>query len=210
MASRKHDSKLWKQYYDVHRKNRRPSAVLREAIRYNRAVTVKSAIDLGCGTGNDTTFLLKRGYAVFSLDGQKTAIAILRKKVPKKFHSKLLTRVVRFETLRRRDLAPISILNASYSIFFCRRSSFGRLWRNLTGRIHPGGIFCGQFLGVRDSWSKRRGLTAHSKRELRKLFSDFDIIKLSEREDNSGTATGRPKHWHVYTVIARKKDGGAR
>lgn len=66
-------------------------------------------------------------------------------------------------------------------------------------------MFCGEFLGVRDSWAKRPGYSALKKKELLGLLTDFKVLKFSENENDSGTLTGNPKHWHVYSVIARKR-----
>lgn len=204
MPSQKFSQKLWNQYYSARKKIGLPSQLLRDAMKHSRKKNGGLALDLGCGTGADAIHLLKRGYEVHAFDAQSSAVRKLRKAAPKKFRNKLVTRVIRFENVRRRHLPQISILNASFSIFFCRRSSFFQLWRNLSSKIEPGGIFCGQFIGPRDSWAKEWGYTAVSRSELRKLFGGFDLIKFSESEDDSGTLTGNPKHWHIFTIIAQK------
>lgn len=38
------------------------------------------------------------------------------------------------------------------------------------------------------------------------LKSDFEIIKFKEIEKDEKTALERMKHWHIYNVIAKKKD----
>lgn len=205
MTRRKHDAKGWKGYYDAHRKKVKPSPLVRRALRSRRAKVPRVAIDIGCGTGNDSVFLLKHGYQVLAIDAQRQALMHLRKVSPRKLRPALTTRIARFENLRRRDLCSASLINAAYSMFFCSPSAFGRFWRNLAHALVPGGVFCGQFLGLRDTWARRPGMTGLSKRALKKLFSDFEIIELSELDERGGTATGRAKHWHVYTVIARKK-----
>lgn len=205
MTSGKHDSKLWEKYYAAQNANRAPSSLLRKAIRRITARSIKTALDLGCGTGRDTHFLLSKGYRVYALDAQVGAISFLRKSIPARLRRQLSAGVIRFEHVRQRDLPQLSLINASFSIFFCRPSSFQQLWRNLTHRLEYGGIFCGQFIGPRDTWAKKRGYTAVSRNRLMRLLSNFEVIQLSEQEDDSGTITGMPKHWHLFTVIARKK-----
>src|SRR5262245_20617546 len=38
------------------------------------------AIDFGCGCGNDTAFLLNNGWTIWAIDGEATAIQILKKR----------------------------------------------------------------------------------------------------------------------------------
>jgi len=39
--------------------------------------------------------------------------------------------------------------------------------------------------------------------QVRAMFANFEIESFDEMEED-GTATNGPKHWHVFTVIARK------
>ena len=43
-----------------------------------------------------------------------------------------------------------------------------------------------------------------SKNDVLKLFNNFKIIKFEEIEQNSKTAAGDLKHWHIYNIIAQK------
>ncbi|HEX5942448.1 MAG TPA: hypothetical protein VFY66_09225, partial [Anaerolineales bacterium] len=70
--------------------------------------------------------------------------------------------------------------------------------------IKPGGRFAGQFFGVKDSWANNPEMTFHTEDQFRFLFDGFAIESFHE-QDEDGSSSGGPKHWHIFTVIARKK-----
>lgn len=44
-----------------------------------------------------------------------------------------------------------------------------------------------------------------SKEQVLELFKNtFEIIEFSEIEKDGKTGLGKMKHWHIYTVIAKK------
>lgn len=205
MSKRDFNSDKWKEYYSAQGKFGIRNPLLKRSLQLvNNRPTKSVAIDLGCGRGDDTLYLLKAGYRVLAYDSQPIALKYLKINVPKKFHGNLTTRTVEFEKLRLRDLQSCLILNASKSLFFCNPSAFDRVWRFIDKSITAGGVFCGHFLGPRDDWAKRRGITALNKTELNDLFKNFTLLYVNEEEDDSGTLTGKSKHWHIFSVIARK------
>jgi len=46
-------------------------------------------------------------------------------------------------------------------------------------------------------------MTFHSEEQVRNLLQAFEIEHFHEM-DEDGDAVSRPKHWHIFTVIARK------
>ena len=66
------------------------------------------------------------------------------------------------------------------------------------------GRFAGNFFGLNDSWAGNKEMTFHSAEEVRKLFRNFEIEVFDERDEDGSTASGEEKHWHVYSVIAKK------
>ena len=52
-------------YYEATNSNKPSSLIIKFFInKYNQKLEGNSAIDLGCGTGNDTVFLLEKGFKV--------------------------------------------------------------------------------------------------------------------------------------------------
>jgi hypothetical protein len=70
--------------------------------------------------------------------------------------------------------------------------------------LKSGGRFAGQFFGVNDSWANNPEMTFHTEEQVRALFDGFEVESFHE-QDEDGSSLNGPKHWHIFTVIARKK-----
>ena len=44
-----------------------------------------------------------------------------------------------------------------------------------------------------------------SKKQIFDMLEKFEIIEFKEEEKDGKTALGKMKHWHIYSVIAKKK-----
>jgi SAM-dependent methyltransferase len=112
----------------------------------------------------------------------------------------LQTQVAKFEEV---NLPPADLIHASYSIPFCHPDHFPELWEKIANALKPGGRFAGQFFGVHDSWANEPDMTFHTEAQVRAMLQNFETEYFHE-EDADGHAASGPKHWHVFTVIARK------
>lgn len=45
-----------------------------------------------------------------------------------------------------------------------------------------------------------------SENQVLELLKPFEIIKMEESETDKETGLGKLKHWHIYDIIARKKE----
>lgn len=165
----------------------------------------RHAIDLGCGEGRDTAELLRRGWSVLATDGHPEGIERLRARTDLVETDRLSTRVVAFEELV--ELPQTALLNASFSLPFCVPEHFGRVWSLVTAAIRPGGRFAGQIFGDRDTWASIPDRSHFTRRETERLFDGFLLELLREDESDSRDAAGNEKHWHVFHIVARKRDG---
>jgi trans-aconitate methyltransferase len=193
----------WEEYYQKTR-GRAPRPLLLNALDYfsdGSAPAGRTAIDLGCGDGTETAVLLERGWNVLAIDGEPTSIAHLLGKISKEGQERLQTQVANFQDVR---LSPADLIHASFSLPFCPPEHFGVFWTKIVKAIKPGGRFAGQFFGVRDSWANEPDMTFHTEDQVRKLLGNFEIEYFDEM-DEDGKAVSGPKHWHVFTVIGRKK-----
>jgi tellurite methyltransferase len=192
----------WEDYY---RKTtgRAPRQLLLNALTYfaDDGDGPRQAIDLGCGDGTESALLLEHGWNVLAIDGEPVAIKHLMEKVPAENQIRLQTQVAKFKDI---VLSPADLIHASLSIPFCEPEYFPALWQKIVDAIKPGGRFAGQFFGVRDSWANEPDMTFHTEEQVREMFKNFQIESFHE-QDEDGNAVSGPKHWHVFTVIARKK-----
>ena len=158
------------------------------------------SVDLGCGTGRDTIELLRRGWRVIAIDAEAEAIQRLRTATGD--DPRLETQVTAYEDA---TLPPCDLVNASWSLPFCAPTMFEAVWGRVVEALRPGGRFCGQLFGDRDEWSPANDMTFHTRAEAERLFVDFEFERFDEVEEDSKTALGEPKHWHVFNVVARRR-----
>ena len=95
------------------------------------------------------------------------------------------------------------LIHASLSLPFCHQQHFDALWAKIVNSITSGGWFAGNFFGVNDSWTVHDDMTFHTEAQIRKMLEPFEIVYFHE-EDEEGRSTIGPKHWHIFTVMARK------
>jgi tellurite methyltransferase len=160
------------------------------------------AVDLGCGDGRDTVELLRRGWRVLAIDGEQQAFDRLLNR-PHLQRDLLQTQLMRFEAL---TLPPaVDLINASFCLTFCPPANFSALWKTIVNALSPGGRFCGQLFGDRDSWAIYPNRTHHTAQQIATLLEPFEIEWLEEEEHPGVTAIGEEKHWHIFHIIARKQ-----
>jgi SAM-dependent methyltransferase len=159
------------------------------------------AVDLGCGGGKDTFELLRRGWKVLAVDTESEIVQWINSIVSLEYPGRLKTRSASFETIK---LPKCDLVNASYSLPFTLPKHFRSLWRKIGASIRDGGRFAGHFFGVRDEWSRDKDKTFHTAQQVKEMFRSFEIEFLREHEEDGTTASGKKKHWHVFSVVARK------
>jgi len=197
----------WAPYYEIIA-GRGPRETLLWALeRFDAEPAPESpplAIDLGCGEGRDTAELLRRGWRVLAIDAAPGAIERLSARSDLVHPERLSTEAGSFSDA---DLPRARLVNASFALPFCSESEFDRVWPRIEAAILPGGRFAGQFLGVRDSWAGRAGWSHHTRTDVERLLSQFEIEDFEEDERNAQDEAGYTKHWHIFHVVARRPAG---
>ncbi len=159
------------------------------------------AIDLGCGDGTETRYLLEDGWLVLAVDGQPSAI---RRTIARAgaLGDRLNTRVQGFEDLS--ELPEADLVVAPFTLPFCPPDAFEAMWAKVQASVAPGGRISANFFGPNDTWFGAPGMTFHARAEVEALFDGFEIESFVE-EDEDGEAASGAKHWHVFTVQARRR-----
>lgn len=162
---------------------------------------LNNAVDCGCGTGADISYLADLGYQVVGFDLNKGALEICQKRF-ENVPSVEVTQVS-FENFQ---FPESSLILANASLFFAKPERFDEIWSNLEGSLVSGGVFAGDFLGIKDDWASEHvcPTIAFRKDQVMDLFNSFDIIEFFERDERGNTQIGKEKHWHIYSVLAIK------
>jgi len=160
------------------------------------------AVDLGCGNGRDTIELLRRNWRVLAIDAEPDAIAGLLARTDLPPGARLETLVARFEDA---DWPAAELVNASFALPLCPPARFAALWRRITASLRPGGRFSGQLYGERDTWAGDATITVHTRAAAEALLDGLEVEHFREEEDDSVTPRGRPKHWHIFHIVARRR-----
>lgn len=162
-----------------------------------------AAIDLGCGTGGDTIELLrKKTWNVLAIDKQKFAIRAVGEFARRENLGGLSTQQVSFEQANLGEKDSIDLVNASFSLPFCKPKAFPRVWSKITSVIKPGGYFAGHFFGPKHTATDAKMKLPEN--QVRALFpeSTFEIISIKEVKENDDD----DDLWHEFHVIAKKRN----
>jgi SAM-dependent methyltransferase len=195
----------WNNFYNA-MKDRPPRETLIKALSFFEADNSDEnnliAFDIGCGTGIDTFELLRRGWKVYASDKEQKAIDIIINNTDEIYKDNLITSVATFDEI---DFIKADLINAGMSLPFCNPEKFSLVWNMISDSVNSGGRFSGNFFGEKDSWNKFNDMTFHTRQQVESMFEKFETEYFHERDEDGETATGEKKHWHVFSVVARKK-----
>lgn len=125
-------------------KNALPHENVKEFISLN--IKSGKAIDLGCGAGRDSIFLIKNNWNVTSIDLKNTQ-SFITEKLSAEELKRFKFIQTSFENL---NLEKNNLVVANYSLPFCKKVFFPILWNKINSSIQKNRLFCWEFF-----WRKR-------------------------------------------------------
>ncbi len=185
----------WKDFYNI-TKDRPPWPRLVQAV--SLLASRKDALDLGCGAGRDTRFLLEQGFVVTAVDSDPHAVALLAE-FPQEY-----LKVVHsaFEAFH---FGTYDLVNAHYSLPFMPQENFHLVFSRIIQALRAQGIFVGQFFGEHDEWNTPGNqMTFLTREQAEERLKGLHVLEFEEEDIDSHVADGTPKHWHVFHIIAQK------
>ena len=160
------------------------------------------AIELGCGAGNDSVYLIKNNWNILAIDREDVEERIA-KRLNNEELEKFRFQKQNFESL---ELEKSNLIVANYCLPFCNKDKFKELWDKIENSILDKGYFVGNFFGLNDGWKVHKPeMLFLSREQVMELFKDFEIILFKEIEKEELTGLEKMKHWHIFDVIAKKR-----
>lgn len=123
--------------YYKNTENALPHPMVKKIIDMN--IKPENAIDLGCGAGRDTIYLIKNGWNVLAIDKEDTKQIISSKLDNEEIKKFRFTRQ-NFENIK---LEKTKLLVANFSIPFCKKECFNQFWNKIVDSILKERLFCG-------------------------------------------------------------------
>ena len=185
-------------YYD-NTKDANPNYITKKFIELK--TKPGNAIELGCGAGRDTVYLIENDWNVLAIDREDVKSRI-EEKLPKEELKKFNFLKQKFENI---ELEKNDLVVANFSLPFCNKNDFKKLWNKIGDSILKDGYFVVNFFGDNDEWKNtKEEITFLTKEQVIELFKNFEIIEFKEVEKDDLTGLGKMKHWHIFNVIAKK------
>lgn len=184
----------WQGYYKD-TKDKPPSKFLLEALSL---VENKSrALDLGAGALVESKYLLSLGFDVVAVDQER---------FPEQISDSKFTFVQSSFKDYQFPKDSFDLITAQFSLPFNGIEGFSELWNRIILSLKHKGIFVGQLFGENDEWNVAGSeLVFHSKKEVEGLLTGLEVLKLEEVNKDNILSNGKPKHWHIFHIIVRKK-----
>lgn len=189
----------WNEYHKI-TNNRPPRKNIVNFINQHKELS-GNAIDLGCGAGNDTIYLIQNNWNVLAIDGTNVENSI-KNQLNKEQKEKFSFQVQKFEQLK---LPKCDLIVSNNALSFCDKKYFYNMWQEICNSINLNGFFVGNLFGVNDEWNTPEDKrTFFNKEQIIELFKNFEILEFKEIERDDTTVFGRKKHWHAFEITAKK------
>ena len=199
----------WKAYYK-NTLNKPPSPFVVKVAKAFEGESTKVALDLGAGAGNDTAYLLQKGWTVIAVDEQplskKTTMG--RKDIKSDLKKNLTFIQKRYGQVDWLKVPKVDMIVASHSLLTLDNKKYKSIWKDITSRLKPTGVFVGNFFGVNQGEfqsTKREEMLLLSMDEVRDLFRGFSFSYYKEIEKDHQTPSGEKFHYHAFSIVAEKK-----
>ena len=137
------------EFYKNTKKISKPAPLLRGFFDMNldKNLKEKIAIDLGAGAGNDTKFLIEKGFKVTCVDKEEKSREIITEKIADKTNLEFI--IGNFENIK---LHKADLIYSCFSLHLCKPDKIDDIMSTIITNIVKGGYF------VREFFRKRRQL----------------------------------------------------
>lgn len=191
----------WNDYFD-HVVDPPMRETVNVALKTLEAGQGRQAVDLGCGSGNDTVHMIDAGFKVLAIDGSADGLMRLLNRPHMQDFANIETLQATFDMAKW----PQNIwTNAGFSLPFAAPDVFEKTWQSIFNNLENNGVFSGQLFGLQDSWNgKVVDMNFHDENGVRALCRPYKILHFEEEKKEGQDAVGRSKFWHIFHVVLQK------
>lgn len=188
----------WGEYFE-NTKDHPPRELLKMALPFVKERN--EALDLGAGALNDARYLVGEGFRhITAVDNKPLAQEVLLL-FPEGSLDYVVTSFENFDFKKE----SYDLINAQYSLPFCSRDALEKVTADILASLKSGGVFTGNFFGVRDEWNQGQPeMNFQTAESVKNLFVGCKIVSFNEEENDAKTALGEMKHWHKINIIIVK------
>lgn len=133
------NNEYWKNVINENKTDFMKDSWMTKYIEYITKIENKNAVDLGCGIGQDTKWLLDKGFDVISCDISERALNKLKELIP---NSKVMLIDIK-EELPFNDNS-IGLINANLSIHYFDMKNTIKIFNEIHRVLTPKGLFIGR------------------------------------------------------------------
>jgi hypothetical protein len=148
--------------------------------------------------------LLAGGWTVFAIDPEPAAAEHLLGRLDPASRARLQVLTAPLEAAR---LPAADLVYAGFSLPFVPPGRFDDAWSAIRASLRPRGVLAVDLFGPNDSWATDPTMTSHDRAGIELLIEGLEVVDLAEAEQD-GAAFSGPKHWHVFSLVARAPDHG--
>lgn len=177
---------------------------------YSQLNTGANFLDLGCGQGRDSLFMLQKGFKVDAIDNSQEGINKIKEfiqanNLPIDNINLFCNDIKNFNITKNK----YDITNAFNSLQFLSKKEALKIIEDIKCNIKNNGYVIISGFTVNDPLYKKMnndGRCFFESQELRKIFSDFNIIEYKEDiiEDKGHPGSPEPHQHGVVKIIAQK------
>lgn len=179
---------------------RPPRRLVSRAIRAAGEKSGRVALEIGAGGGADAFGFARHGWTVHAYDTDESLGLRMAE------NAKLAGEVIFHpgDVSNVKEFPEADVVYASYSLPLLGEEGLRTVWPRLVSALRVGGIAAVDLFGPRDTWSERPDIAMTDDATLASMFAPFHIMDRRVR-DEAGRFMDERKHWHVISVLARKR-----
>lgn len=144
------DNQYWRYVIEKNKFKNVDRSLAKDYFDCLKTVPNKIALDVGCGLGSDTKFLLEQGFTVTSTDFSETALGKMKELVPS-------ATVLRHDTSKPFPFKDetFGVITANLSLHYFDWLTTKKVFRELYRLLAPSGILIGRVNSNKSDWYEK-------------------------------------------------------